>query len=97
MSTEVTIDGSYKTCDMPGCTGVARYDVKSNDGRWGNFCPIHYRTETPRRLGTGMGQRLIYRDEDANEARRILAKPEAATELTDAERAMLEAVASSRS
>ncbi len=48
-------------CDFR-CGEDAAYDAKTVHGPWAYLCEEHFQSETPGRLGTGIGQRLILRE-----------------------------------
>jgi hypothetical protein len=59
----------------------AEYDAKTLNGFWANLCKRHFKTETRGKLGTGLGQQLVYADEpetsQADKRRQIMLAVEA--------------------
>ena len=60
MGDSVTLD-FLKYCDF-GCSEIAQYDAKTVGGSWANMCESHWQKYGIGRLGTGLGQRLIYKE-----------------------------------
>ena len=63
--TETTVT-VLPSCDF-GCGKDAHYDAATRldsigRGSWANMCETHFRSETNRRLGLGVGQRLVVRE-----------------------------------
>jgi hypothetical protein len=54
--TEVKV-AEFPICDI--CGKEAHYDAKSFDGRWGNFCDADWAVYTNKKLGLGLGQKLV--------------------------------------
>lgn len=74
----ITLSTQPKSCDI--CEYVehkdqpsqARFDCKSRDGRWANICTEHFNYWSINSLGLGLGQVLIYNEDERGVAEMIV-------------------------
>lgn len=60
MAREVTVL-KYPRCDV--CGAEAHYDAATRQGPWAFLCDKHWKSMTYGRLGTGVGQRLLLKEQ----------------------------------